>query len=361
MSIKRDSKTGEWYYHFRYTDSFGKVHQRKGTGFKTQKEAKERMEIEHRRKTERLGLSYREVYQMCCEDKTEPKRQSTLDVHSNIFEKHILPYFGDMCISDITKETIYDWQRIMKNKTYGKDNRHYKDTYLKTVNNQLSAVLNYAVSHCDLKDNPCTRVGIMGSDKSEVMQFWTEEEFKKVVAMEKDILFKTLFYFLFYSGCRIGEALALTINNFDFDNNSVFITKTLSKQRGKSYLQDPKTEKSRREIVLPSKIMDLIQALFDRTYDKNPDNPIFPVGRTTVRTHIDNAAKKAGIKRIRIHDFRHSHASLLIERNEPINLVADRLGHENPSITLKTYSHVYSARNKKLAEDLDKSIGEISI
>ena len=130
-------------------------------------------------------------------------REHTMRTKKYIVELKILPYFGNKRVNDITAADIRQWQNELIKKGYS-------PTYLKTINNQLSAIFNYAVRYYDLKSNPCVKAGSMGKSKAEEMNFWTGEEFRKFIdsAMNKRLSYMA-FMILYWMGMRLGELLAL--------------------------------------------------------------------------------------------------------------------------------------------------------
>ena len=137
-----------------------------------------------------------------------------------IVELKILPYFGNKRVNDITAADIRQWQNELIK-------MGYSPTYLKTINNQLSAIFNYAVRYYDLKSNPCVKAGSMGKSKAEEMDFWTGEEFRRFIdsVMNKRLSYMA-FMTLYWTGMRLGELRALTPADFDFETNMLSITKS---------------------------------------------------------------------------------------------------------------------------------------
>lgn len=191
------------------------------------------------------------------------------------------------------------------------------------------------------------------TNKFGAMQFWTKEEFDQFIPHVSDKpMSKVIFYLFFYSGIREGELLALTLNDFDFDKNTVSITKNYARVNNQDIIQTPKTPKSKRTITLPVEIMEMVKEYSDMLYDYKPTDRLFPTQKSYLTREMVRGCKLSGVKKIRIHDLRHSHASLLIELGFAPLLISERLGHENVETTLNTYSHLYPNKHGEVAEIL---------
>ncbi|MEE1283933.1 MAG: site-specific integrase, partial [Acutalibacteraceae bacterium] len=157
-------------------------------------------------------------------------------------------------------------------------------------------------------------------------------------------------------GMREGELLALTYNDFDFDKNTVNINKTYAVINSTEIIQPPKTPKSTRVVSLPVEIMNMVQEYYGMLYDYDPNARLFATSKSALTREMERGCKISGVKRIRIHDIRHSHASLLIEMGVVILLVSERLGHENIETTLGIYSHLYPNKDENVAKMLSDVI-----
>ena len=216
-----------------------------------------------------------------------------------------------------------------------------------------SLIFNFAVKYYKLPSNPAAACGSMGKKKAEGMQFWTKEEFDQFIPHVSDKpMSKVIFYLFFYSGIREGELLALTLNDFDFDKNTVSITKNYARVNNQDIIQTPKTPKSKRTITLPVEIMEMVKEYGGMLYDYKPTDRLFPTQKSLLTREMVRGCKLSGVKKIRIHDLRHSHASLLIELGFAPLLISERLGHENVETTLNTYSHLYPNKHGEVAEIL---------
>lgn len=156
----------------------------------------------------------------------------------------------------------------------------------------------------------------------------------------------------YWCGIREGELLALTPADFDLDKGLLSITKSYQRLKGRDVITDPKTPKSVRVIQMPQFLTDEIRDYLKSFYKVQPDQRIFEVTKSYLHHEMDRGAKEAGVKRIRIHDLRHSHVSLLIEMGFSALAIADRVGHESVDITYK-YAHLFPSKQQEMAQKLD--------
>ena len=185
------------------------------------------------------------------------------------------------------------------------------------------------------------------------MQFWTKEEYQKfaVAIMDKPMSYYA-FEMLYWCGIREGELLALTSGDFDFKNSTVSINKSYQRLHGQDYITSPKTKKSVRTIKMPKFLCQEMQEYLKMLYGIKKTERIFPVTKSYLYHEMDRGAKEAGVKRIRIHDIRHSHVSLLIDMGFSAVAIADRVGHESIDITYR-YAHLFPSRQVDMADRLD--------
>ena len=260
--------------------------------------------------------------------------------------------FQNKRLSDVQPKDVIAWQNEMLNYRDGKG-KPYSPTYLKTLHNQLSAIFNHGVRYYGLKSNPAAIAGNMGSEKHKEMLFWTKEEYLKFAdaMMDKPRSFYA-FEVLYWCGIREGELLALTPADFDFEKGTLSITKSYQRLKGRDVITDPKTPKSVRVIQMPQFLTEEIHDYVKSLYKIQPDQRMFDMTKHYLHHEMDRGAKEAGVKRIRIHDLRHSHVSLLIEMGFSALAIADRVGHESIDITYK-YAHLFPSKQKEMAQRLD--------
>lgn len=344
MSATKDAKSGKWISRFYYTDYEGNKKQAFKRGFATKKEALE-YEREFLAKAEfQVTMSFNQLVELYLDDIKHRIKETTFNLRKSVINKRIQIVFNTQAICDISPADI----RIFQNKLMSEK---YSQTYLKLINSTLSSIFNFAVKFYKLKENPCHKAGSIGKVKRQ-MNIWTLEEFRKVIAECKEERFDiyTILNVLFFTGMRIGELKALTYEDIDFENKSIRINKTLVRINGKDIATSPKTESSNRDILIDDKLIDILKLYCSKLYEVSNTSRLFLLNETNIRKMIKNFAKKAGVKEIRVHDLRHSHASLLIYLGVNPLAISKRLGHDNLETTLKVYAHMYQDSAKKIVE-----------
>ena len=352
MKAEKDKKTGKWLIQYRYTDWQGKRRKSTKRGFATKREAEEWLRNFLITQKADFDMKFEDFWKIYCADMETRLREHTMRTKKYIVELKILPYFGNKRVNDITAADIRQWQNELIK-------MGYSPTYLKTINNQLSAIFNYAVRYYDLKSNPCAKAGSMGKSKAEEMVFWTGEEFRKFIdsVMNKRLSYMA-FMILYWTGMRLGELLALNPKDVDLEKRTISITKSYQRLGKKDVITPPKTSKSKRVITIPEFLAADIKDYMDSLYDLQEDDRLFPITKYYLEHEMQRGIKESGVKRIRVHDLRHSHASMLIELGFSPLEIANRLGHEKVETTLNTYAHLYPNKQTKLAERLDSEYRE---
>lgn len=352
MKAEKDPKTGKWLIQYRYTDWQGIRKKSTKRGFATKREAEEWLRTFLMSQQADFNMNFEEFLKLYYEDMAPRIRENTLRTKKYIIDLKILPFFGKKSINSIKPADVRRWQNELIAKGYSY-------TYLRTVNNQLTAVFNYAVKYYDLKNNPCTKAGSMGKNQADEMNFWTKEEFTKFLdaVMDKHrsyVGFKTLLW----TGLRIGELLALTIEDIDFDAKTLNVSKSYQRIGTKDVITPPKTPKSNRIISIPEFLLEDLKDYVDSIYQPKATDRLFPVTKHYFEREMKRGVALSGVKKIRLHDCRHSHCALLFEMQIPPLEVAERLGHERVETTLNTYAHLYPNKQKHISEKLDKMYEE---
>lgn len=358
MAVYKEAKNNTWRVIYRYTDWTGERKQSQKRGFQTKREAQAWEREQLNKLGADLDMTFQNFVERYKEDRRNRIKDSTWESKDHIIRTKLLPYFGKLKMSNITPQQIIRWQNELINYR-DKNGTPYSPVYLKTIQNQLSAIFNHAVRYYNLKENPCVKAGSMGKKKSREMLFWTKDEYLKFIdaMMDKPLSFYA-FEMLYWCGIREGELLALTPADFDFEKRTVTISKTFQHTGGKDIVTPPKTEKSNRTITMPLFLADEIQEYLKMQYDIGLDDRLFPITKSYLYREMQRGCKDTGVKRIRIHDLRHSHISLLIDQGFSAVAIADRVGHESIDITYN-YAHLFPSKQAEMADKLDMERGEV--
>lgn len=349
MPAYKDEKTGKWFAKFYYTNWQGIKKQKWKRGFATKKEALgfERDFLE--KQSANPDMTFHNLYEIYMEDMAARLKRSTLLTKKAVLQTHILPFFGSKPINEIKASDVRRWQAKLMSSP-----NNYSQTYLKKINTELNSIINYAKRFYDLNTNPCGKAGTIGKAKAEEMDYWTYDEY---IAFREGVKDKSLSYIcfevLYWTGMREGELLALSPADIDLDNKTISINRTYQRIEGKDVFTSPKTRKSKRKIPIPDFLCQELSDYIQSRYMLDADERLFPVTKSYLSHEMIRGCKNTGVKKIRIHDIRHSHASLLINQGCDALMLADRLGHEKVSTTLNTYSHLFPHKQQELVHSLE--------
>lgn len=342
-----------WYVVTQYTDWTGERKSKCKRGFKTKREAKQWEQQFQLQTAGELDMLFGDFVELYKADVKPRLKENTWITKEYIIETKILPYFEHKKINEITPKDVRAWQNELL--TYRKkNNKQYSQTYLKTVHNQLSSIFNHAVRFYDLRSNPACKAGNMGIEEKKEMLFWTKDEYQQFAeAMMDKPIYYYAFEMLYWTGMREGELLALTAADFDFEKETVRINKSFQRLKGEDVITSPKTQKSNRIVQMPHFLCEEMKDFFNMYYGLKKNVRIFPFTKRALMHAMECGSKAAGVKKIRIHDLRHSHVSLLIEMGFTPLAIADRVGHESIDITYR-YAHLFPSKQLEMADKLDE-------
>ena len=349
MPVYKDEKRKTWYCALRYKDWTGTTHQHKKRGFAKKSEAAQYERDFLKKQSGSCDMAFGSMVELYIDDCKTRLRSTTYEGKKYLIDSKILPAFKDLPVNAINPATVRKWQNDLID-----DESEYAPTYLKTINNQLSAIFNYAKRYYGLSINPAAVAGSIGKKNAESMQFWTQDEFQLFAAAVSDKpASRAIFNTLFWTGMRSGELLALTLEDVNFETKKISITKSFARVDSKDVISPPKTPKSRRMITVPGFLLDILKDYSGRLVDYDPSDRLFDYTKHFLQSEMVRGCKASSVKKIRIHDIRHSHASLLIELGFSALLVSERLGHENIETTLKTYAHLYPDKHGEVSDKLN--------
>ena len=343
----KEKDTKKWTAQWFEMNAKGEKKKRRKRGFDTKREA---LEFERQKKlssVRSMDMKLCDFMEVYFEDKQNELKERSLKNKRYMMQQHIVPYFGEQMMSEISAGQIIQWQNEMQSKGFS-------ESYLRMIQNQLTSLFTHASRIYDLQVNPCKKVKRMGGDDNRSLNFWTTDEYQRFIqTIEPEDKYYIIFEILFWTGCRIGELLALTKDDIDFERNRISITKTYYRTGRQDIITEPKTKQSVRIIEIPEFLKQEIQNFVERQYGLPGDERLFPIVQEAVQHKMKRHMELAGAKKIRVHDLRHSHVAYLIHKGiEPL-LIKERVGHKDIRITLNTYGHLYPNQHRKVADMLD--------
>lgn len=353
-----------------YIDQFGKPHNRAKLvyGLSEAKQAeKDLLEEIGKEKPATARMTVQQLYDEYILAKENEVRYSSLVKIKNCISKGVLPMLSDKQIAKLTVKHMQEW----KNETA---KIGFAQATLRNYYGEFRQMLNYAVKMGYISKNPLTIVGnfkesfeIKPKDK---IQYYTAEQFiafiteAKKAAQEKGTInewsYYVFFNIAFYTGARKGEIYALKWS--DIEGNILHIRRSVAQKYGTGNIETPpKNKSSYRDLQIPTPLMEILLEQKERqmqdekfTEDFRICGGIDCIRDSTVTNKNVEYANKAGLPHIRVHDFRHTHATLLVNEGINIQEIARRLGHSNVEITWNTYSHLYPREEERAISVLDK-------
>ena len=370
MPIYKTGKTKDGKAQYRvfvsYKDATGKYRKISRTVYGSSEAKMEELSLLHQidKNADPLNITVRMLYNECRASKKSEIRQSSIEKTQSILNNHVLPYLGDVTLGDLTIKRLQEWKNTIAE----------KDIKISTKNNaykEFNAVLNYAVKVGYLSQNPLPKVGRFRdayfTHEHEALQYYTSEQFRKFIAVAEryknnslsDSGFYVFFNIAYYTGMRKGEINALKWS--DIEGNLIHVRRSIAqKTKGGDQETPPKNKSSYRTLQMPQKLVLILEQhrLLQKQIKGFSSDFRVCGGVSTLRdTSIEHKntrfAKEAGLHHLRIHDFRHSHASLLANAGINIQEIARRLGHSNVQQTWQTYSHMYPREEERAVAVLE--------
>lgn len=346
-------------------------------GFKTKKEAIEAEQyirgVELKSKISNGRITVNMLYQLLKqEDVINHRKQSYINTQDNNYNRHIKDYFSK--VKDVSKldyDDVYKYREYLRNTIAQNSNEPLNPNTINKIMVLLKKILDIGIKKGYYTNNPVKMLKKLPIAKAQ-LNYWSIEEFKEFLNLfePEEYNYQLLFTCLFFTGMRLGEALALTWSDIDFTTQTIHITKSIYISKGISYISTTKTKAGMRRITIHKKLNDELidwkkdqYKLLDNfvTGDINElqlfqNSPIVITKNATEKFYKKILKRDPNLKHIRIHDLRHSHASLLINQGEDYLVVKERLGHASITTTIDTYSHLYPSKQKSLADKLDNLI-----
>lgn len=373
------SKNGKQKYRVRvnYVDALGKYRQveRIVYGSVEAKDLERALMVQIKEETPAKRMTLRELYDEYIRYKKHEVRESSLNKSKSILENHVLSSLGSTPLGKIRKPLLAKWkseidERVVKSSDGS--SKYIGITTKQNIYGEFRALLNYGVKMDYIPHNYLKDLGNFKStfEPKKEMSYYTSDEFKKYIAAAKEYAencsncvgwdYYVFFNIAFYTGLRKGEIHALKWS--DIDGEYLSVKRSISqKQRGEDRETAPKNKSSVRTLQIPLPLLEILQEHKSRwekldgfTDDYRICGGTHPLRDSTLSKMNAKFAKTAGVKQIRIHDFRHSHATLLANEGINIQEIARRLGHSDVTMTWNTYSHLYPREEERAVKILNK-------
>ena len=348
----KDEKKGTWFVRFRYKDYNGKVHATTKRGFRTKKEA---LAYERESISSISGspeMTVKSLAELFIKDKEARARKSSMRIIRWAIDGYVVPELGDIPISNIKPATVRNWQKQCAQKKNERTGKPLSTGSLHILGATLSSMLRFAVKYHGLPSNPCDVAGVMGRVNKK-KDFWEQETFERFICTVSDKLCHAAYMTLYWTGLRAGELVALAPDDIDYEAGTISVNKTVSTSEKDMESHEPKTPESIRTISASKAVLTEIKALVD-SYPYKAERVFDISSYFALQARFNLSVKKAGVPRITLHGFRHSHASWLISHGVPITAVSHRLGHASPQMTLAVYSHFINDDDRKIASLINK-------
>ena len=302
------------------------------------------------------------------EDVINQRKISYINTQENNYNKHIKDYFSKLNnVGKLTYEDIYEFREHLRKKRAKNSEKKLSTNTINKIMILLKKILDVGIRKGYYTQNPVNQLKKLPIVKPQI-KYWTIQEFHhflKLFTVEEYHL-KLLFTVLYFTGMRLGEALALTWEDIDLNINTIFVTKSIYTKDKVSHISTTKTRAGTRRIILNKKLITELETWKEKQFNllkaftKEPlklkifqNSPVILTKDSIEKQYKKILSRDKQLKKIRIHDFRHSHASLLINQGEDYHIVKERLGHASITTTIDTYSHLYPSKQKDLAEKLD--------
>lgn len=349
-----------------YVDIDGIPHRYHKRGFSTADQAKEWERTFLLKVTNEISddITYGDLCHMYMESKQGNIKERSYNDINCLINTHILPYWNKVPLHKITLKKIETWQKELLNKTYysfaKKKNLKYSNEYLESIQSRFKSVIKYGIAMGSVKDIKLDKFCFVkhSDEQKKEMLFWQPDEFFKFISVVDQLHYKALFNTLYWCGLRQGELLALTWEDIDLTKKIIKVRKSYTKRGHK--ITTPKTENSIRDVIIPEmcfNVLDKLHKSHMQTVGYTDNKFVFnfnkPLDENSIRNAKNRYCKIAEVKQIRIHDFRHSHVSLLIDQGFNAFDIAKRLGHTVEMVN-NVYGHWFVDAQQKMVDRLNE-------
>lgn len=361
-----------WYFRKSYRDFNGKLKYYKSKMFATKQEAEQEELLFLTKRDNPTLVKFSIVANDYFKNLELTRKQSTVYSYKKDYNNHILPYFDDSYINDINIQKIKKWAENL-------EKAGISVSYMNKIYNVLCNIIDYAIKNYGLKENSARIYGPFQQKQDQVirdeekLRYITHEEFIEFISIINESLWITFFTFAYYTGCRRGEIQALTWNDIDFLTNDISINKTLYEEvKGKTCITSTKNNLNRK-IKMSKTLRDALKKYKNEVKkyaDFNENWYVFGntryLPKTTIARYKHKYFELSNVREITMHEFRHSHVSLLIneyvktskDKNMKIDtakfflMMSNRMGH-TIQVMQDTYMHLFPTIQDEIVDLLD--------
>ena len=299
-------------------------------------------------------------------------KKSTQYSYRQIVRLHLIPELGSRRLTALTAEHVQNWINRLSAKELSGRTIQYSRSLLRMALKQA-----WAFGHVD--KNVAAVAHINKDVGRTIPDAWTVAESKRFIAFMEGQRYSPLVLTNLYTGCRIGELLALKWDNVDLENKKIYIRHTLRWDRDiKQWeLTSPKSKESNRVVYLTDAVVQALKLQREKqSYEKAWSGNLWqgdhgetaglvfatktgtPISGRNLSRRFDELINSAGIRRIRVHDMRHSAAGLLRAAGVSEHELSKWLGHSQISITTKYYGHLYKETFENAAVKLQEMMNQ---
>lgn len=362
-SVKKEGSS--WYYVFSYYDEAGKRRQKKQRGFKTKKEAEKCLvqalnALNNQNYVEPSTLAYKDFLSDWFASKKNSIGVQTASSYEQYLNNRIIPSLGNVKINRLKPIDIQKYVNALKEEGLA-------GATIKKIFDIIRSSLEYGVDFNLIQVNVAQKVKLPKIESTE-MTVWDGQQTNAFLQIAQEDPSYIAFYLAVSTGMRQGELLGLRWKDIDFEKGCLYVRQTLSHD-GKTFLTGAKTKASLRTIGLSNKAIEKLKkhkSYMDKMKRDCPsyqDNDLVvctqigtPINPSNLRRSFNRLIEKAAVPKIRFHDLRHTHATLLLSEGINVKVISERLGHSSIKITLDTYSHVLPIMQEEAAKTLDAII-----
>lgn len=274
-------------------------------------------------------------------------KPTTLDLYSSVMKNHVKDEIGGIKLNKITPI-------ILQNFLSKKQQSGLSNSVIHNIKKVLNNSFKLAVKQGHIKINPLSSVEIRNKATKKEKRILSKDEIRTLLDEVENTKYYIPYIIALHTGMRLGEILALTWDDIDFNTNRIYINKTLIvHNKNQLSLSTPKTQSSNRNILITQQLKDellqwkekqplIIQSMGysvakEKIVCTDEKGKLLNPKHFSARNSV--FSKRTGVN-FKFHDFRHTHATMLLESGVNAKIVQERLGHSNISTTLGTYSHV---------------------